>query len=57
MAMVDWDVGLLCVCFLLGWFAGGGDGLGKREIEERETGRERGRIKNEKNKNKETIFK
>ena len=54
MAMVDWDVGLLCVCvvfllggfalcvcFLLGGFAGGGDGLRKREIDERETGREK----------------
>ena len=35
----------LYVCFLLGGFVGGGDGLRKRETEERETGRERGRIK------------
>ena len=35
-------MGLLCVCvvFFLGGFAGGGDGLRKREIEERETKRE-----------------
>ena len=54
MAMMDWDVSLLCVCFLLGRFAlyvcfllggfvGGRDGLRKRETEERETGRERER--------------
>ena len=36
MAMVDWDVGFLCVCFLLSGLAGGSNGLRKREI-----GRER----------------
>ena len=34
--MVDWDVGLLCVCFLLGGFVGGSDGLRKGDKGERE---------------------
>ena len=29
-------MGLLCVCFLLGGFAGGGDGLKKRDREREE---------------------
>ena len=44
-------MGLLCLCFLLSGFAGGNNGLRKREI-----GRERKNKKRIKN-NKERIFK
>ena len=36
LAIVDWDVGFLCVCFWLSGLAGGSNGSRKREI-----GRER----------------